>query len=67
MGDTEAAADARARHETLNSLFKNFNILQTAYRHEYGSHEEVTFAIAVMINIGLDERPRWPVAYNVVY
>ena len=45
----------RSRHETLNSRFKVWEILKQPFRHNIVEHGEVFRAIAVIIQLGIDE------------
>ena len=56
----------RARHETVNSRFKNFNVLNKPYRHRLQTHGNCFMAIANLTQIGiLSGRPLFQVRYNV--
>ena len=45
----------RSRHETLNRRFKFWEILNQPFRHNIVEHGEVFWAIAVVIQLGIDE------------
>ncbi len=45
----------RSRHETLNGQFKFWEILKQPFRHNIVEHGEVFRAIAVIIQLGIDE------------
>ena len=45
----------RSRHETLNGRFKFWEILKQPFRHNIVEHGEVFRAIAVVIQLGIDE------------
>ena len=45
---------ARSRHETCNARFKNFKIFSTSYRGELKNHYSYFTAIAVSIQISID-------------
>jgi hypothetical protein len=45
---------ARARHETVNSRLKRFNILRKLYRHDLHNHSSVFHTIAIITQIGIE-------------
>jgi DDE superfamily endonuclease len=45
---------ARARHEAVNSFFKNFKILSDRYRHEFDTHKIVFEAVCVIVQYTLE-------------
>jgi hypothetical protein len=56
---------ARARHETVNSRFKIFNVLSKPYRHELTTHGQCFMAIANLTQIGIQKgAPLFQVVYN---
>mmetsp|Transcript_28610 Transcript_28610/g.69505 ORF Transcript_28610/g.69505 Transcript_28610/m.69505 type:complete len:80 (-) Transcript_28610:186-425(-) len=57
----------RSRHETVNSRFNDYAILSTMYRHDYLFHGICFRAVAVIIQLGLHERPIWEIEYNINY
>ena len=44
---------ARARHETVNNLFKKYNSLRTMWRHPREKHGIVVHAITKIVQLGL--------------
>ena len=55
----------RARHETLNSRLKNFNILSRKYRHNLQRHGEVFWAVANVVQLDIQtESPLFDVLYH---
>jgi DDE superfamily endonuclease len=45
---------ARARHETVNSLLKRWNVLRTAFRQRLEKHAMVFHAVAVITQIQIE-------------
>ena len=45
----------RSRHEMLNVRFKFWELLKQPFRHNIVEHGEVLRAIAVVIQLGIDE------------
>ena len=45
----------RSRHEALNGQFKFWEILKQPFWHNIVEHGEVFWAIAVVIQLGIDE------------
>ena len=58
---------ARAYHETGNGRLKDFGVLFQVFRHEIGKHEKCFFAVAVIVQLSLQEVPSWKNKYDVVY
>lgn len=44
---------ARARHENINSLFKNWSVLKQVFRHSMFCHYNYTYAVAAIIQFQL--------------
>lgn len=44
---------ARARHETVNRRFKQFNVLKLHYRHNLQSHQQVFRAAVVLTQLSI--------------
>jgi hypothetical protein len=57
----------RARHETIQSLFKDFQCLVQVFRHGKEKHGLCFFAIGVLVQLRLLESPHWQTDYKVVY
>jgi hypothetical protein len=53
-GRIEERANVRARHETVNSRLKNFEILKQVYRHDLLDHADVFRAAAVLIQLAIE-------------
>ena len=49
----------RARHETVNRLFKEFNYLNQVYRYELDRHSSIFRAVVVLTQIGIDHVEFW--------
>lgn len=43
----------RARHETVNKRFKQFNILSRVFRHDVAKHGPVFMAVAVLSQLAI--------------
>ena len=54
----------RSRHETLNGRFKFWEILKQPLRHDILEHGQIFRAIAVIIQLGIDEGDK---LFSVVY
>jgi len=55
----------RARHETANKRFKQWEILHSVYRHDIENHECVFRAIAVLTQLSFENgEPLFPVEYD---
>ena len=55
---------ARARHETVNRLFKNWGILERRFRHRVDLHGRVFVAVANLVQASLQlEEPTFQVNY----
>ena len=64
-GQMVAKSQLRARHETVNRRFKQFNALQQRFRHDKEKHAHVFNAVAVITQISLaNESPLFPVDYR---
>jgi hypothetical protein len=62
--DQKMKADARARHETVNSRFKNFGILERKFRHRPFLHGRIFLAIANITQLALEiEAPLFAIEY----
>lgn len=57
--DQKMKADARARHETINGMFKQFGVLERCFRHRVSLHGKVFLAVAnlVQATIQLEHTP----------
>jgi hypothetical protein len=63
--DQRQKAAVRARHETANSRFKQWNILSSTYRHRLTDHSAVFRAIACITQLGIiNGEPLFGVEYN---
>ena len=63
--DQRMKAIARARHETINGLFKNFAIMRERYRHNLNKHRRVFKAVANLIQAKtMLDGPTFGVQYN---
>jgi hypothetical protein len=64
--DQHMKAHARARHETVNCLFKKWGILSQIYRHSLDKHKTVFKALTNIIqtSIAAGEIPVYQVEYN---
>ena len=61
----ECKFNVRARQETVNKRFKQFNILSDRFRHDRGKHAPVFNAIAVVTQVSLRSgEPLFPVEYR---
>ena len=47
-------ADARARHETVNKLLKDYDMLQTINRGQLGWHHSVFGAVANLVKTKIE-------------
>ena len=47
-------ADARARHEVVNSYFKRYNILKDKYRGDLGWHNVVFGAVVNLVQLRIE-------------
>ena len=57
-------AVVRARHETINRRFKQFNCLKQVYRHNLDDHSSIFFAVVVLTQIGINQGEYvWNVEY----
>lgn len=43
-----------ARQETAHSRIKNFGALSQRFRHEMGHHQDVVFAVAVLVQLAIE-------------
>lgn len=57
----------RARHETIQSRFKDFQCLVQVFRNGKEKHGLCFFAIGVIVQLTLIESPHWQTDYSVVY
>jgi len=48
----------RARHETVNARLKSFSVLKQVYRHALIDHVDVFSAVAVLVQLGIEEGER---------
>lgn len=56
----------QGRHETVNARFKKFSILKERYRHDITQHGYVFRAVAVLVQISLQNGdPLYNVEYEV--
>ena len=56
---------ARARHETINGLFKKFNCLNNKWRHNRNNHHTAFWAVANITQLKIQkEGVTWHVPYN---
>jgi hypothetical protein len=63
--DQRMKAAARARHETVNSRFKEFAILSQRYRHNLMRHGTVFMAVANITQLAIvSDRPLFSIQYN---
>jgi hypothetical protein len=63
--DQRQKAAVRARHETANKRFKQWNILNERYRHRLSDHSAVFHAIANITQMSiLNGEPLFSVEYN---
>ena len=53
-GRIKERANVRARHETVNSRLKNFEILKQVYRHDLLDHADVFRSVAVLIQLAIE-------------
>ena len=57
-------AVARARHETVNRLFKHYGILERTFRHRVELHGKVFLAVANLVQASIMlEQPLFDVGY----
>ena len=55
---------ARARHETVNRLFKNVGVLKQPFRHELSLHTTCFYAVANLVQLMIKfENPVFMVTY----
>ena len=55
----------RARHETVNGRFKQFNCLKNVWRHDLAKHKITFRSVAVLVQLGLQyERGLFKVNYK---
>lgn len=65
VGQKVAKSHLRARHETVNRRFKEFNALQQRFRHDKEKHVHVFNAVAVIAQIAIaNESPLFQVDYR---
>jgi hypothetical protein len=57
-------AIARARHETVNGLFKTWRVLKAVFRHPRRKHGKCFHAVANIVQSQLEHKPTWQVDYN---
>jgi hypothetical protein len=63
--DQRQKVAVRARHETANKCFKQWNILNERYRHRLSDHSAVFHAIANITQMSiLNGEPLFSVEYN---
>ena len=62
--DHPDAQKVRSRHETVNRRFKQFNILGRTFRHSPDLHQAVFIAVAVIVQLGMEESPLYQVEYS---
>ena len=56
---------ARARHETANRRFKQWNILSRVFRHQLDKHQSVFDAVATITQLSIENgEPLYDVVYN---
>ena len=66
--DQRMKAVARARHETINGLFKDFHVLKDCFHHHRTKHGRVFTAVANIIQAKLQlENPTFQVNYDDNY
>jgi hypothetical protein len=59
------AASVRARHETVNKRFKQFEILKRVFRHDVQHHQPVFGACAVITQMAIERgEPLYPLDYD---
>ena len=64
ISDRKAKTNARARHETVNGLLKNWQVLTQKFRHERPLHRQCFVAVAVLTQITFEQGDRpWQVRY----
>jgi DDE superfamily endonuclease len=54
----------RARHETINGLFKNWRILKAVFHHPLCKHCKSFHAVANIVQSQLEQKPTWQVSYT---
>jgi hypothetical protein len=55
LKDRATQSVVRSRHKILNEQFKFWEILKQPFWHKLVEHREVFWAIAVIIQLGIDE------------
>jgi DDE superfamily endonuclease len=60
-------AKKRACHETVNGRLKDWNVLDSRFRSDKSKHGICFFAVCVLVQLGMKERPNWQSNYDVVY
>ena len=56
LSEKRAKEVARARHEAINSLLKNFGCLSSPFRHELRTHRNYFSLAAVCVQLMIEER-----------
>jgi len=64
IAERQAKALARARHETINTLFKNWGITKTRFRHPLRRHQPAFKAIVCLTQMGFNAGNK---PFQVVY
>ncbi len=65
LEDRAMQSVVRSRHEMLNGRFKFWEILKQHLRHNILEHGQIFWAIAVIIQLGIDEGDKFfPVVYS---
>ena len=65
MGQYEDKFVVRARHETVNARFKQFNALRETFRHSRHKHAHVFNSVAVITQLAIiSGEPLFPVTYR---
>lgn len=55
----------RSRHETVNTLFKNFGCMKKKFRHSIEKHGNCFMCVAILTQISNDEGPGlFPINYD---
>jgi len=66
--DQYMKAVARARHETINGLFKQFHCLRDCFRHHRTKHGRVFYAVANIVQAMIKiENPTFQINYDDNY
>jgi hypothetical protein len=61
----DIAASVRARHETVNKRFKQFEILKRVFRHDVQHHQPAFGACAVITQMAIERgEPLYKVDYD---